>query len=236
MTNEEILLEKVYIKLSEDLKGDNFVVDRTGVKTVETINCCVDGLDPLQKTLNFNGRKTPAKYVRKESDWYNSMDRNIKGWVDDIKIWRDVSDKDGLVNSNYGWCIFSKENFSQYDNCIGELINDPNSRRAVMIYNRPSMHEDFNKNGMNDFICTQNTQHLIRDDKLVYLVFQRSQDMIFGLFNDLAWHHEVYEKMYDDLTCAGVELDGGYINLNIGSAHVYERHFDMLEQIVSTKK
>jgi len=102
----------------------------------------------------------------------------------------------------------------------------------MMIYTRPSMHYDYNRDGMSDFICTNTTQQFIRNNKLIYRVDQRSMDMVFGLFNDLAWHQTVYNRFYNDLKKEYPNLEKGYININIGSAHVYERHFGMLEKIV----
>lgn len=229
--NEKIIMQ-LFDKLHNDLVAKKFVTDRSGVKTVEKINVNINNLDPYQKELVFNGRRTPIKYVEKEKEWYNSMSLNIKGYVDDVKIWQDVADKHGFVNSNYGWCIYSVENSKQFVNSVEVLKKNPFSRRSVMIYNRPSMQYDYNRDGMNDFMCTFSTQHFIRDNKLEYIVNQRSMDMIFGLFNDLAWHQEVYGKMFDALKSVYSDLDVGSISFNVGSAHVYERHFSMLEKIV----
>ena len=36
-------------------------------------------------------------------------------------------------------------------------------------------------------------------NKLIYTIKQRSQDAIFGFFNDHYWHCKVYERLYNDL-------------------------------------
>jgi len=231
--NNEKILMPIYKELYKGTQNESGVTDKTGVKLTEIVDLNIKGLDPFQESLKFKGRKTPLKYVKQESDWYNSKDLNIKGHVDDVEIWRQVADKDGFVNSNYGWCIFSAENHKQYENSLKALVENKDSRRATMIYTRPSMQYDFNRDGMSDYICTNGTQQLIRDDKLVYIVNQRSCDMIFGLFNDLAWHQEVYQKMFKDLKGTYPELKEGQINMNIGSAHVYERHFGKLEKMTN---
>lgn len=231
MKNEEILLP--YFKELKRLKDNNeFIIDKTGAKTVEIINCNIKGLNPEQWYLEFPGRKSPIKYIEKEMKWYNSLSLNIKGYVDDIKIWQQVCDKDGNVNSNYGWCIYSKDNYQQYNNSLLELIKNKDSRRACMIYNRPSMWQDYKNNGMNEFICTFATQQFIRNNKLIYIIYQRSADSIFGaLFIDFAWHCEVYMKLYNDLKKNYKDLQIGQIDFNFGSLHVYERHFEMLDKI-----
>lgn len=104
-------------------------------------------------------------YVQREEGWYNSMSLS----VNDIpggapQIWKAVADKNGLINSNYGWCIYSPDNgFNaaehgelecQYTRTFAELKKNPESRRAMMIYTRPSMWLDYNKDGRSDFMCT----------------------------------------------------------------------------------
>ena len=110
MTNEEILMP-FFKQLYNKCINNDFVQDKSGVKIAEIWDCHIQGLNPMQSILEFNGRKSPIDYINKESKWYNSCSLNIKGYVDDVKIWQQVCDKDGFVNSNYGWCIYSKENY-----------------------------------------------------------------------------------------------------------------------------
>lgn len=235
MNNEQKLLKKFKI-LCEKLKKNQYIVDNNGVKTVEITNCLIENLDPLEPFLNFNVKKTNEKYCEKEILWYLSQNISIKGFMDDIKMWNYScsKDKEKKVNSNYGWCIFSKENYNQYDFCLNELVKNKNSRRACMIYNRPSMVVDYNKNGMSDFICTFSTQLFIRNNKLIYNVVMRSNDAIYGFFNDFYWHCYVYNKIFNDLKKHYVDLEVGCINWFSVSFHVYERHFDLLNNMCSS--
>ena len=169
--------------------------------------------------------KPDANYIKREIDWYNSQSLS----VDDIepplpKIWETIADDDGMINSNYGWCIFSKDNGFQYAACINELEKHPESRRAVMIYTRPSMHLDYKTNGMTDFICTNTVQLLARGGVLDYLVNMRSCDAVYGYKNDIAWHRYILEKAALDLS-----LKEGNIIYQVGSLHVYPRHFDLVK-------
>lgn len=191
-------------------------------------------------------------YIRREEEWYNSMSLN----VNDIpggppKIWSAVADKDGFINSNYGWCIYSNENFSarpvtgpeiipkqdiQYDDAgfaiascqshaaIAELKKNPESRRAVMIYTRPSMWLDYNKNGRSDFMCTNTVQYLIRNGAVHAVVQMRSNDGVFGYKNDYAWQKHVLENVAKE-----VNKDVGNIYWNAGSLHIYARHYSLVD-------
>lgn len=235
MTKNEDILISVFKELYQKFLNNNFTIDKTGAKTLALVDYSIRKLNPLQPILEFNGRKTPIDYIVKESRWYNSCSLNIKGYVDDVKIWNLVCDKDGYINSNYGWCIYSKENYKQYNHVLEELLKNKDSRRATMIYTRPSMWVDYNQDGMSDFMCTWGTHQIIDNNKLIYIVNQRSSDLIFGFFNDFAHHCEVYKKLYNDLKQKYKDLEIGWISFNFGSLHIYERHFDMLKKIVGVE-
>jgi len=230
MTNEYRMLptiEKFYNKII----NEDFVIDKTGVKTVEILNYSVE-LDTSQATLNFNEiRKTPIKYVQQELDWYLSQDLSVKEIGKHASIWNKVANENGLINSNYGYLIWSQENYNQYDNVLMELMTNKESRRAAMIYNRPLIWNDYNSNGMDDFICTYATQHLIRNSKLISIVYMRSNDFIYGFFNDFFWQCKVHEFLYKDLVNKYKDLYSGEIYWNVASMHVYERHFDLIKKI-----
>lgn len=203
---------------------EDFVIDKSGVKTIELINAVFHA---NESSIFGNVNK---EYVERELAWYKSMSLS----VNDIpggppQIWKQVASKDGMINSNYGWCIYSEDNGHQFKNVLEELVSNPFSRRANMIYTRPSMHTDFNKNGMSDFMCTNNVQYFIREGQLHACVFMRSNDAVFGYKNDYAWQRHVQEQLLVGInnrlnTAYGL----GTMLWNVGSLHVYERHFDIV--------
>ena len=146
------------------------------------------------------------------------------------KIWKDCADKNGIINSNYGWVIYSPQNFLQYENCLNSLLKDEHTRQAVMIYNRPSMQYEANLNGMHDFMCTFSTQVFLNDNKLDYIVNMRSNDALYGYNNDSVFHRTIQNRLCNDLTeKLNRNILPGKIIWNAGSLHVYERHFKFLE-------
>lgn len=202
-----------------ELAYDEFVIDKTGVKTIEMIGAQFIADEPA-----IFG-KVDEDYVRRELEWYRSRSRNIN----DIpggppKIWQQVADKDGNINSNYGWCIWSGDNYEQYQHCYEELKRNPNSRRGIMIYTRPEMQWEYNIDGMSDFMCTNTVQYLIRNGELYALVNMRSNDVVYGYKNDYAWQAYVQQSLAADLGC-----EVGPIIWNVGSLHVYERHFGLVK-------
>lgn len=213
-------VEDIREYLIRELQAENFVVDKTGVKTVEMIGACFEADEPsIFGDVN-------EEYIQRELDWYKSMSL----YVDDIPgitpaIWKQVASTEGKINSNYGWAIYSEDNGLQYLNVLDELTKNPNSRRAVMIYTRPTMWSDYNHNGMSDFMCTNAVQYMIRDGQLVAVVQMRSNDVVFGYRNDYAWQKYVADQLSRDL---GLDVEPKII-WNVGNLHVYERHFDKVK-------
>ena len=180
-------------------------------------------------------REPNYDYFEREKEWYLSQSLNINDIPGGAPtMWKSCATKEGLINSNYGWCIFSDENYNQYDNCLKQLIKDPTSRAACMIYTRPSIHNEALKDGMHDFICTYGVQCFLnpKNDgyELKYIVIMRSNDAVFGFNSDHLWAKYVYNKLKDDLEKnLNCPIYSTNIEWNAMSLHVYERHFKYLE-------
>lgn len=177
-------------------------------------------------------REPNEDYIKRELEWYNSMSL----YVDDIPgvtpaIWKSVASYSGRINSNYGWCVYSGNNYDQYAHVEKELIHNPSSRRAVMYYSRPRMHTDAVEDGMDDHMCTTHVQYFIRDNRLECHVYMRSNDAVFGFNNDYAWQRHVQIRLCNSLltTNSFSDLKPSPIVWNVGSLHVYPRHTHLLE-------
>jgi thymidylate synthase len=173
--------------------------------------------------------KLNMEYIKSEITWYFSKSRYIEDIPGKIpSIWKQIASKFGKINSNYGWCIFSDKNQHQYRNALKTLLEDKNSRQATMIYIRPTMHKDAKQDGMNDFMCTYAVQLIIRENKLHYMVFMRSNDAIFGYKNDRYWHNMVFDMTLNELNKTYKDLQKGNLHWNVASLHIYPRHFDLI--------
>ena len=170
------------------------------------------------------------EYIKAEIEWYESESLNVYDLFEiygkPVKIWNDVSDIVGGINSNYGWCIHSDENGQQYNRVLLELLNNRKSRRASMYYTRPTMHTDAVKSCMNDHMCTYAVNYRISEGGkyLETSVMMRSNDAVFGFNNDLAWQKHVAQSLADDI---GIEI--GPIHWFANSLHVYPRHIELVK-------
>lgn len=205
-----------------ELQAERFVVDKSGQKTIEMIGASFIADEPA-----IFG--TPNKeYIDAEIDWYLSGSTNINDIYGDDrdppKAWQMSANQYGEINSNYGYLIFDDKWFRQYDNVVNELTHNPDSRRACMVYNRPSIWAEFCTQGKNDFICTNAVTYYIRDDKLHSVVQMRSNDVVYGYKNDYAWQSYLVQAISNDL-----QIEQGTITWQVQNLHVYERHFNLVK-------
>ena len=207
------------------LVEENFATDRTGSKTIELI-----GASFVADERAIFG--TPNdEYIDNELEWYDSESTNIYDMAEPPKCWKMSANDHGEINSNYGKLIYSPTYYNQYSKVLNELRNNPDSRRASMVYQRPSIWVEYKDNGKNDFICTNAVTYYIRDDQLHCVVQMRSNDVVFGYKNDFAWQEHVLYQLCEDLNHYQFRapLAIGNIHWQVQNLHVYERHFDLVK-------
>mgnify|MGYP000957819089 FL=1 len=220
----------------EELKNENFSRDKSGVKTIELIGASFHA----NEEAIFG---TPNdEYIADELDWYRSMSTNINDIGDRDEppaAWKYSANEHGEINSNYGTLIYSDKYYRQYDMVLDELSTNMDSRRATMVYNRPSIWAEYNENDKNDFICTNAVTYYLRDGAIHAVVQMRSNDVVFGYKNDYAWQRYVLEKLVDDYNHFYLseaadadyrkEMEVGNIIWQVQNLHVYERHFHLVK-------
>ena len=126
-------------------------------------------------------RNWSVEYAEAEWQWYLSGDRNISklgllyGKVP--AIWKRMADKDGNVNSNYGW---QWKRSDQLENVIETLKNFSETRQAaISIYDGKEINQY-----KHDTPCTYAVQFTILHGKLDMSVLMRSNDLWYGFCND----------------------------------------------------
>ena len=216
-----------------ELKDEAFTIDKTGQRTIELIGANFLATEPA-----IFGEPSQA-YINSELAWYESQSTNIYDIHGKIKAppaaWKYSADDYGNINSNYGHLVFSKKYHNQFQNAFDELWSNPDSRRAQMIYNRPSIWVEFDEGGKSDFICTNAQTFYIRDGILMMVSQMRSNDAIFGYKNDYAWAQYLMDKFVaqwnQQCKLPGNKhftIDKGMLTWQAMNLHVYERHFDLV--------
>ena len=208
---------------AELYKNEVFVTDKTGVKTVEILNA-----NFVAKESSLFGKIDDA-YLRKEVAWYDSEIQNIGAMEKPVPaLWQSTAGHNGETNSNYGWAVNSIDNGDQFGSVVVELLKNPFSRRAIMIYTRPSMQHEYCEDGKNDFMCTNHVQYFIRNNVLETIVNMRSNDAVFGYKCDRHWQMLVRDRLFGKLKDKMPALKRGSIEWTVGSLHIYERHFYLI--------
>ena len=137
--------------------------------------------NPTSNLIKDKDRNWKWDYAEAEWQWYLSGDNNIKklgelyGKIPEI--WKRMADKEGFVNSNYGW---QWKRSNQLDEVIDLLKTNPRTRQAaISIYDR--------KEGYmysSDTPCTYAIQFTIVAQHLNMCVTMRSNDLWYGFCND----------------------------------------------------
>jgi thymidylate synthase len=210
----------------DELAAQRYTIDKTGAKTIEMLGASFIADEP-----SIFGVPS-QEYIAAEIKWYESGSTNINDIHGEDKeppaAWLYAADQHGNINSNYGHLVDSPKFYNQYYNAIDELVSNPDSRRAQMVYNRPSIWAEYNENGKSDFICTNAQTFYIRDNKLHMVSQMRSNDVVFGYKNDYAWAQHLMDRAIDNLNEAGHELAKGNLIWQVMNLHVYERHFNLV--------
>jgi thymidylate synthase len=212
--------------------GAQYTSSPRGMKVKETLCVSFKVTDPRRRWTYNPARKFKHQYAIAEALWYLSGSDSTE-WISYYApFWRDISDDGETANSAYGSRIFRPHSrvadarFTQWEWVKSELRRDPDSRRAIIHIQSPIDSLD----AVKDVPCTLALQFLIRDDSLHLVVNMRSSDLILGIANDVPAFTILQELMALEL---GLGL-GEYIHVS-NSLHVYERHWDMLDQMCSAE-
>ena len=221
----------------EELIQERFTTDKTGAKTIEIIGASFIADEPA-----IIGEPN-EEYINRELAWYQSQSTNINdiysGERDAPAAWKYSANKYGEINSNYGLLVFGKKYNEQFINALVELIKNPDSRRASMIYNRPSIWNEYQENGKSDFICTNAVTYYIRDGVMECVVQMRSNDAWAGYRNDYAWQKFMLDRMVTYYNCSSETIDiepvvAGKIVWQVQNLHIYSRNFYLVDHYIQT--
>ncbi len=181
-------------------------------------------IDPNDNVVTLKGWETNVDYARLELLWYKAVTNRID--FDSVikKTWEQFSDDGITVNSAYGWRLFGGHpgiGINQWNWVLKKFEEDPDSRQCVM-----NLNSAFDKfNSTKDFVCTIAIHAIIREGKLYWTVYMRSQDLYLGTRNDIYCFTELQKMMAEQV---GVRL-GTYTHI-CTSLHLYDTELDKLDR------
>ena len=137
--------------------------------------------NPTNKVITNKERNWNEEYAAAEWAWYLSGDPRVTtlgelyGKIP--AIWKNMADKSGEVNSNYG---YQWRRNDQLENVINILKHGYDTRQAaISIYDG----KEINKYEF-DTPCTYAIQFTVVQSKLYMSVYMRSNDLWYGFCND----------------------------------------------------
>jgi thymidylate synthase len=127
-------------------------------------------------------RATNLEYLAGELLWYYHGMRDVETIGKYSKFWNGIANPDGTVNSAYGWLLgLGQGPHEEWRWAINSLLQDHDTRQAVMVVHRPDHHWRGNK----DVPCTLNVQFSRRQEYIDMTVVMRSNDLWFGVPYDV---------------------------------------------------
>lgn len=226
---------KSYLSLLARILMNGKRVTTRGLSTIELLNekLVVPPFEVLYSEPTFRPYSKIKNYLEAELAWYLSGSPYVEDIKKYAKMWEMLAEN-GKANSNYGKLVFYDrlelfEGFSYFAWCKLQLELDSNSRKAVILYNRPEYFYE-----TKDFICTQTQQFFIRDNVLSSTVYIRSSDAIRGLSFDIPWWSFVQQMLCLSLSQTYPKLKVGEICVMIGSSHLYEEHMNLAFNLIKS--
>ncbi len=209
-----------------DSQGDDTAP--RGMKTKELLNIGFKLNNPKARLVLNQARRWSLPLAVGEFLWHFSGRNDTSSISHYAPRWADFADGEAISSSCYGHKIFRPVNggLSQWDIVVNLLRSDPSTRRAMINLYDPA--ENTLPQAI-DVACTCSLQFLIRNGRLHLTVYMRSNDAIWGLPYDCFIFTMLQELMARQLE---VSL-GDYVHFAT-SLHVYERHFSLVERILST--
>ena len=172
-------------------------------------------------------RKTYIKSAVDEMLWiWQKKSNNIH----DLKshVWDEWADEDGSIGKAYGYQMGVKHQYKegmmdQVDLVIYDLKHNPYSRRIMTnLYVHQDLHE------MNLYPCAYSMTFNVTDGRLNAILNQRSQDVLAA--NN--WNVVQYAVLVHMLAQV-CDLKPGELVHVIADAHIYDRHIDIVKELIS---
>lgn len=159
---------------------------------------------------------------QKKSNNVNELNSNI---------WNQWADKTGSIGKAYGYQLGIKHKykegmFDQVDRALYDLKNNPNSRRIICnMYNHSDLSE------MNLYPCAYSLTFNVSNNKLNAILNQRSQDMLVA--NN--WNVCQYSVLLYMFAQVSGLIPGELVHV-IADAHIYDRHTDIVRELIESRK
>ena len=229
---QEEHFSEVYKKLLKDLlnKGDYTSPNNSATLELENVQFQIENT----KSCLFKNkiRSSKKKYIERELRWYISGDTSIDYISQHTKLWENICDDNNQVYSNYGHILFNQQNnhkISEWFWAVSQLSKDKETRKSIIRFSKPRHSDPRTK----DFVCAMYGYFSIRNNKLNFSVSMRSNDVILGLPNDIAFFSILHQNMFNIIKEHHRDIELGTYTHKIDSLHVYRENISEVEAMLN---
>lgn len=232
--------EEIFRDCCWSIMNDGSECGPRGMATKEMLGVSIKLLDPRSRLVANPIRNANYGFSVGEFLWYVMGKNDVRSISYYNKRMPTFSDDGMTLRSAYGKTMFI-DLFpdgrpgephglrTQWRTAVKTLVDDPDSRRAVIVINQPYDNSIAAWSGSKDVPCTLALQFFVRGTSLHMHVTMRSNDLFWGLTSDLFSFTLMQELMMLELREASPKFCdlqlGEYIHTD-GSLHIYERHYD----------
>jgi len=198
-----------------------------GLQTLELFPATFTLTRPRNRCVANRERRWNLPLAIGEFCWHVSGSNELQFIEYYAKRWREFAEDGSTIRGScYGHRVLSQcnDHRSQWQQIVEVLRADPQSRRAVLNFQERTEDLVTDK----DVPCANTMQVLVRDSRLHAIVSMRSNDAIWGLPYDVFLF-----TMFQELLASELGLPLGTYTHTVGSLHLYERHFDLAQRIIS---
>ena len=228
---DEIFIENVKDILTNGVSDEDMQVrprwdDGTPAHTIKKF-CIVNRYDLSKEFPITTLRYTNFRAALDEILWIWQKKSNN---VHDLNshIWDAWADENGSIGKAYGYQLgvkhqYKEGEFDQVDRILFDLKNNPSSRRIMSnIY----VHQDLSEMAL--YPCAYSVTFNVANGKLNAILNQRSQDFLTA--NN--WNVVQYALLVHMFAqVSGLEV-GEFVHV-IADAHIYDRHVDMIKEVIA---
>ncbi len=217
--------------LNDLLNNPEYISNPRDMEVREIINCIIEVQKPNMNMYHNEIRGSQQRYIGAELLWYFSGSDKASFIEKYASMWKSLKDETDHVNSAYGYLLFNEKNeygLTQYQWAIKSLIQDKDSRQAIMHFNKP-YHQYL---GNKDQVCTLTSLFHIRNDKLHMTLNMRSNDVILGFMTDFTFFNILHQQAFIHLKKYYPNLEMGSYTHTSHSMHLYEKHYKKVEEML----
>lgn len=230
------LADDLFIKMCKDIIENGYSTegekvrpkweDGTSAYTIKRFGI-VNRYDLAEEFPALTLRKTYVKSAVDEMLWiWQKKSNNIHDL--NSHIWDEWADEDGSIGKAYGYQLGIKHQYKegwmdQVDRVIYDLKHNPYSRRIMTnLYVHQDLHE------MNLYPCAYSMTFNVTDGRLNAILNQRSQDVLAA--NN--WNVVQYAVLVHMLAQVAGLQPGELVHV-IADAHIYDRHIDIIKELIA---